>query len=317
MSRISTEYDFVGNPVTVVETHGNETATTSMTYDTQGRLTSLVVSMGGCASVNYIYDELGRPSRKGLGRRVMQTLAETDALVPLPLGADTVIDSYTIQGWLRSRQSSAFSMNLKYEERNVEGTAVNPAGLAGNITSWETFRNGSRADGSTNVYSYDLMPRLLSSSRYEGTSQTPVDTLTEKDITYDSLSRITGMTRYGNSASDVQMLSFDHDSEQRDMYGNVTFDADSGSTLEWNMLNLPRKITRSDGTVMKYTYLADGTKVQAGDCTVDHVYLGTMTFIRLRSRLTFESMGFVEGKRLDYAHVSEKQEIMTGTRNKK
>lgn len=80
-------------------------------------------------------------------------------------------------------------------------------------------------------------------------------------------------------------------------FRNVTFDASSGTAIEWNILNLPRKITTSGGIVSEYTYLADGTKVRMKSGTSYLHYLGSMVFSQAGSATpVFESMAFAEGR---------------------
>ena len=80
-------------------------------------------------------------------------------------------------------------------------------------------------------------------------------------------------------------------------FRNVTFDASSGTAIEWNILNLPRKITTSGGIVSEYTYLADGTKVRMKSGTSYLHYLRSMVFSQAGSATpVFESMAFAEGR---------------------
>ena len=40
--------------------------------------------------------------------------------------------------------------------------------------------------------------------------------------------------------------------------GNIISDAIAGNTLEWNHLNLIKKVSDSNGVLVNYSYLADG-----------------------------------------------------------
>lgn len=287
--RVSTKYDFTGNPVLIRETQqtvfgsGNEvSADTALTYDREGRITAMSVTLSTVtATASYGYDAIGRPVSRTLGS------ASSPAAV--------ITDSFTIQGWLSQRSSTQFTSQLSYEG-TTNGNTPDP-GLAGNIMKWKTFRNGSTANGSTYAFTYDLMSRLKSSSRYAGNSATATNPYTEKDITYFADSRIKTMKRYGASASSVQDLSFATDSNTYDAYRNVTNDASSGTTIEWNILNLPRKMTTSGGIVSEYTYLADGTKIRMKSGSTTWHYLGSMVFSQAGSASpVFESMAFSEGR---------------------
>ncbi|MCI5619397.1 MAG: hypothetical protein MR330_05685 [Rikenellaceae bacterium] len=228
------------------------------------------------------------------------------------LQIDTQLQDANRQGPLRSASSgldmqfatsldkvtmpTPFTSQLRYDNP-AHGATPGTPGLAGNIMKWKTFRNGSTANGSTYAFTYDLMSRLKSSSRYAGNSATATNPYTEKDITYFADSRIKTMKRYGASASSVQDLSFATDSNTYDAYRNVTNDASSGTTIEWNILNLPRKMTTSGGIVSEYTYLADGTKIRMKSETTTWHYLGSMVFSQAGSASpVFESMAFSEGR---------------------
>ena len=288
--RVSTKYDFTGNPVLIRETQqtvfgsGNEvSADTALTYDREGRITGMSVTLSPVtATASYGYDSIGRP--------ITRTLGSTSS------PAAVITDSYTIQGWLSQRSSTPFTSQLRYDNP-AHGATPGTPGLAGNITEWKTFRNGSTANGSTYAFTYDLMSRLKSSSRYAGNSATATSPYTEKDITYFADSRIKTMKRYGASASSVQSLSFATDTNTYDSFRNVTNDATSGTSIEWNILNLPRKMTTSGGVVSEYTYLADGTKIRMKSETTTWHYLGSMVFSQAGSASpVFESMAFSEGR---------------------
>lgn len=287
VSRTSAKYNFTGNVVATKETQtagtsSSASADTAMSYDREGRITGMSVTLSPVtAYAAYGYDSIGRPATRTLGS------SSSPAAV--------ITDSYTIQGWLSQRSSTPFTSQLKYSS-NEHGTPSGP-GYAGNITEWKTYRNGSTANGSTYAFTYDLMSRLKSSSRYAGNSATATNPYTEKDITYFADSRIKTMKRYGASASSVQNLSFATDGNTYDSFRNVTNDATSGTSIEWNILNLPRKMTTSGGIVSEYTYLADGTKIRMKSETTTWHYLGSMVFSQAGSASpVFESMAFSEGR---------------------
>ena len=63
--------------------------------------------------------------------------------------------------------------------------------------------------------------------------------------------------------------------------GNVTYDSASGTTLEWNTLGLIKKVSGTSGTLVNYSYLADGTKISALDEQGNRLeYRGSLTFRR-------------------------------------
>lgn len=303
ISRISTKYDFADNPTVVKESHAvtpslSVSATTEMTYDREGRMTSSVTTLGGVESrVTYQYDSIGRLAARFLGNQASP--------------ADRVIDSYTIQGWLKQRTSAKFTSKQWYENPAHASTSGMP-GLAGNITEWKTYRNGSTASGSTYAFAYDLLSRLTSSLRYAGNSNTASSPYTEQDITYDKTGRVTSVDRYGASASDCEVVNLVTDSNSYDQYHNMTLDAYTGSTMEWSIINMIRKATPSGGSVAKYTFLADGTKARVNSSSGTYLYFGSMVFsIPASGSPAFESMSVAEGRIIATASGNEARYFIT------
>ena len=76
--------------------------------------------------------------------------------------------------------------------------------------------------------------------------------------------------------------NFAHDS-----LGRMTFDGLNGLNIEYNILNLPKKIGNSDSTLVNYSYLADGTKIssltQLGEGLV---FRGPFTYRRHQSMVS-------------------------------
>lgn len=90
----------------------------------------------------------------------------------------------------------------------------------------------------TYSFEYDPLERLANSRHY--LNATLANNLEEKDISYDP-------------------------------NGNMTYDSTSGLTMEWNDLNLIRKVSDCNGMLVNYSYLADGKGLE---------YRGSLTFRR-------------------------------------
>ena len=59
----------------------------------------------------------------------------------------------------------------------------------------------------------------------------------------------------------------------------MTFDGLSGSTISYNYLNLPAKISQSGNDLAKYSYLANGNKSKAENGSgVGLVYRGSLIY---------------------------------------
>ncbi|MBO4758029.1 MAG: hypothetical protein J5577_06235 [Bacteroidales bacterium] len=185
-------------------------------------------------------------------------------------------------------------------------------GKVGLITEWTQQQKGTSSNGSTEAetyaYSYDKAERLTGSLRYAGTLLSGVNTLTERNITYDRSGNLLTLDRYGDSSgtTPTESLSYTYTGPKRntwtyDAHGNVTEDPQAGLGIEWNAIGLPRAITASAGTGTASTqrsYLADGTLAQVSDGTTTRLYLGDMVFNKAANgTVTLESAGW-EGGRL-------------------
>ena len=95
------------------------------------------------------------------------------------------------------------------------------------------------------------------------------------------------------SYSGNQLTSSTYDSN-----GNMTYDASSGLNVEWNDLNLIKKVSDGNGVLVNYTYLADGTKIRAVAADGEGLeYRGSLTFRRSSDgTLTPESIAFPGGR---------------------
>ena len=316
--RTSTKYDFSGNVLLSRETielpaNGGVTPLPtrldkSYSYDARLRPTAQTALLthnglsGAQASLRYTYDDLGRTATliRGTGEK-----------------ADTTSYSYTLQGWLAEAEGGTYSETLHYQDTTRAATSGLP-GKAGLVTEWTTWQKGSTNYGATTLsdtyaYSYDKAGRLLGSVRYNGSSATPLSTLTESGISYDDSGNLTAIKRYGDASGTepVDDLAFNYTGTRRtgysyDAHGNVTQDTTSGTILGWNILGLPKTI--ADGTdTARRVYAADGTllAVYGGTTgTVGDLYLGSSIYERKASgTVSLESAGWEGGRILSGARI--------------
>ena len=289
-----TTYTFPGEPATVTTsyTHGSVTdiLTQTLDYDIRGRQTALTASLsaGGTTvaggSVQYSYDALGRPSGS--------TSTVTGGVTL------TTEDSYTLRGNLASRTVKKGGVNLFAESLTYDGasgiTGVTPS-YTGLITkkqeTW-TFP-GSVTDTHAEGYAYDYAGRMTRS----GSATSPVaytydvrgNVLTAGGSSYTySGDKLTALTPAGQSA-----VSFSHDA-----YGRMTADGLSGTTISYNHLNLPAKVSQNGNDLAKYSYLASGSKSKAENGSgVGLVYRGSLIYRKASDgTLTLEGASMPEGR---------------------
>ncbi len=91
---------------------------------------------------------------------------------------------------------------------------------------------------------------------------------------------------------------FTHDSR-----GRMTYDGASGVTIDYNYLNLTRKISGTGGTLVKYSYLANGSKTSAENGSGEGlVYRGSLIYKKASGgTLTFDGASIPEGRLLSGA----------------
>ena len=79
----------------------------------------------------------------------------------------------------------------------------------------------------------------------------------------------------------------------------MTKNTEAGLEISYNLCNLPKQITATDGTTIKYTYFADGIKFKAVDATGNgFVYTGTLRWSVEDGVQTPESVVITGGRAL-------------------
>ena len=149
-------------------------------------------------------------------------------------------------------------------------------------------------------FEYDPLDRLADSRHYLNAS--PSNSFEEKNISYDLNGNILTLTRVGESG-DENEVTYSYSGNQLtssiyDLNGNITYDVTSGLTMEWNHLDLIKKVSNNSGVLINYTYLSDGTKVRSVDASGEGLeYRGSLTFRRSSDgTLTPESIAFPGGR---------------------
>jgi RHS repeat-associated protein len=204
-------------------------------------------------------------------------------------------------------------MTLRYH--NPVKSTSSPS-YTGNIAEWVWTHKGTGADNTANTYSfaYDYLSRLTDSRRYTGTSTTPTNAFSERNLTYDKNGNILTLKRYGTSATTAvddltdatyngnQLSSIENNGTTRtydyDSNGNMTTDGLNSLEFNYNYLNLLAEARdSSDDLVAKYTFLADGTKVGVVDDGGHGLeYTGSLIYRRNGTSLELESTSFGGGR---------------------
>ena len=256
-------------------------------YDSNDRLVAVDCALnGGTRSALYrlSYDSYGRMQQKTFGN-----------------GLYTGTYDYNLRGWLTGISGSKFSQALHYTDG--PGTPC----YNGNISSM-TWKAGNETMLRGYKFTYDGLNRMLDAIYGEGTNiGSNANRFTEKVTGYDKNGNILALQRYGQTGTSsyglIDNLTFTLDGNQLnrvddavtasaynggfefkdtvkqaneyayDANGNLTKDLNKNiSNIQYNCLNLPSKVTFTDGSTIEYTYAADGTKLRT-----KHVINGTTT----------------------------------------
>ena len=278
-------YNYSGDPVMVYESAEAGGSSGWVEYMCSYLHNGLVQSMkvrsdGGIqANFTYTYDGLNR-------------------LKQIKYGNITETYSYNVRGWNTRKQVASgtrilLDMLMGYEQPSSSSTPQ----YGGNISEWRWLvENGALRKY---VLSYDKASRLTGAQMLQGAATN--NAYSEKDITYDRNGNLLSMTRYG-ATSVSQNITNTYtgnwiNGNSYDSNGNVVFDNHSDLYLEWNNLNLIKKVSDSNGVLVNYSYLADGTKVRALDASGDGLeYRGSLTFRRSGTSLTLEGISFPGGR---------------------
>ena len=304
-------YDFVGNITQRKHVHQAAGKTTQTEiykyeYDHAGRLLTTTHKLNSGAEVtltNNAYDELGRLKTN---KRNGNTKLNTDY-------------KYNVRSWTKSITNPLFSQTLYYNDKRGSGMLNTPT-YNGNISGMDwtggkgynfMYDNLSRLTSAdyleTNVssimfniaYSYDKHGNMLTSSR--NVNQTAaVEKLT---FTYqgNQLMRTdgTGVSSTLPGSMDFKDGTNTGDDYAYDANGNLIKDLNKNiSDIQYNVLNLPNKVTFGDGNSVSYMYAADGSKLQTvhtiNGTTTTTDYVGNMIYENGTLKRTLVDAGYIE-----------------------
>ena len=109
----------------------------------------------------------------------------------------------------------------------------------------------------------------------------------------------------GNKISNVTINNEEKGTCLYDERGNMTQNVEAGLQFSYNLCNLPKQITAENGTTVKYTYFADGTKFKTVDATGNgFAYTGSLRWSIQGGEIAPESIAITGGRAL-YDDIDE------------
>ena len=298
-------YDFTGNPLKRKHVHSatgkvTQTEEYTYTYDHVGRPLFTKHSLNGGSTAlltDKLYDSLGRLSsvcRHGNCGRL-----------------ETWYD-YNVRSWVKAVNGPLFSQKLYYNDKRSDGTRNTC--YNGNISSMD-WKMGAENILRGYNFTYDGLSRLKHADYLENgiREEGRFDT----SYRYDKHGNITRLERYGQTESDSyglidnlymfyngnQLESVedsavelaynngfefkDGDSSEVEYFydsnGNLTKDLNKNIIdIQYNYLNLPRRIMFGDGNSISYSYDATGKKLQTihqiGDANITTDYCDNVIY---------------------------------------
>ena len=259
----SIKYDDRGNiiSVTVKETDGSRTLTTTMTYDSYNNLTSVTDPKG--YKTTYNYDSKGNLTGVSAPEGVTTSIEVNSKGLPL-----TVTDAMGV------------STQLEYNTYgNLTKSTLSALGISSSATYDKASRMLSSTDalGRTSSFAYNNNDYVVSTTDAEGNSTT---------FDYDDNDNLVSIT---NAKGGVTTMTYDN---VTDWLQSVSF-ADATKQYSYNDDGSLNTFTKPDGTTLKYKYDDLGRVVSDGVNT--YKYDSKMRLAKLSGggkSISFEYDGF-------------------------
>ncbi|MCJ8212052.1 DUF6443 domain-containing protein [Mucilaginibacter sp. RS28] len=265
--RVITDYDFTGAITQTTRIHNSSSVANlqiinQYDYDHMGRKVASRQQTGAGNPMITLskleYNEVGQLWNKRLHSTAGAYL-------------QNIAYDYNERGWLRNSKAEQFAIQLNYNSGSN-------AQWNGNISSqvWGTSANPTQHNY---AYSYDALNRITS-----GTSD---EAFNESNIGYDYLGNILSLTRnpggtntYAYNGNRLTAISgFVNSSYVYDGNGNQTDDSGKGIHIDYNVLNLPKTVTKaSTGEVMNNVWLSTGAKVRKSVGGLVRDYVGGIEY---------------------------------------
>ncbi len=188
---------------------------------------------------------------------------------------------YNVRNWLTGISGSKFTQNLFYNTGN--GTAK----YNGSISSM-TWKAGDESTVRGYKFTYDGIDRMLNATYGETASISTNANRFSENVT---ASAYNGGFEFKDGVKQANEYAYDANA-------NLTKDLNKGITdIQYNCLNLPGKVTFSEGSTITYTYAADGTKLRTvhkigGTATMTD-YCGDVVYENGVQKLLLTEEGYV------------------------
>ncbi|HCT30743.1 MAG TPA: hypothetical protein DIW31_08400 [Bacteroidales bacterium] len=298
---------------------GTLTAATRYHFNGQVEQAREVQTLNGATTTvdrRLSYDSAWRPVKteqqiNGAGWITLSELTynEVGQVVDRKLGGNlqSVDYKYNIRGWLTGINNpndltndgtgdvnpDLFAMKLSYQTPELIGAI---AQYNGNIAEQVWSTSGKKERGY--AYAYDGLNRLTSSDHrvYESGAWTDSTSYEERGISYDLNGNITHLLRtdrrtsgntlndftYGYAGNQLKSITGQVTDYTYDQNGNMTTDGLKGFGVEYNLLNLPKRISRGTENV-SYIYSAAGAKLaKTKNGTLQQLYAGSLVYNGIR-----------------------------------
>lgn len=270
------------------------------TYDHIGRLRKTTMSINSSKPVTISdleYDELGRlTAEKRNGNEKLKTTY-----------------AYNIRQWIEVIGGKLFNESLYYDNSHNGSDPLYGGDISAidwniadttrgygfaydklqQLVSANYYEDGKKSDHYSTIYSYDLMGNMQTLVKYgllDDKSYGKID-----DLIYEyngnQVVKITDKVS-GPYYKDAMHFVDGSDAEieyEYDKNGCMTKDLNKNiSKIEYNLLNLPIKLSFEDGSVISYSYDADGVKLSADyKLSLMNVVNGTTNSVKSNNRVTF------------------------------
>lgn len=303
ITRISTSYDFAGNPekqqediqagpnAQVDTKYSLYTFTSDNLLQEEQTCVNPVPGDDYRATTFLLYDGLRRLSQKAYGHEQYS-------------GAGVENYTYNLQGWETSRSNDYLDIKLRYYDPiNREFTPYYNGNIAKLEWQHRDVDDHTSYDTESYVFEYDEMSQLLAA---RNSTNNVADNKRTEGFTYSLNGNVRSINRKENGIQQTYSLNYSgnqlatvsgSENYAYDVNGNMTHDGQRNLDVIYNRLNLVEKVSQNGTTKANYSYLSDGTKLSVRDTAGNgYEYLGSLVYKWQDGSLQLESAPFAGGR---------------------